>query len=62
MFVFMILPMKLDYIYDFGAPKLFAFPICKCYAFLNILLGYPLCLTTTHKIKYIINFGGIEHP
>ena len=34
----------------FGAPKLYAFPICKCYEFLNILLGYPLCLTTTDNI------------
>ena len=37
--------------YDFGAPKLYAFPICN-----------PYCLTTPQKIKYIINFGGIEHP
>ena len=38
-----------NFLVCFGAPKLYAFPICKCYAFLNILLGYPLCLTTTHK-------------
>jgi hypothetical protein len=44
-------PMQ-NFLVCFGAPKLYAFPICKCYAFLNILLGYPLCLTTTHK--YII--------
>ena len=42
-------PMQ-NFLVCFGAPKLYAFPICKCYAFLNILLGYPLCLTTTHKI------------
>ena len=41
-------PMQ-NFLVCFGAPKLYAFPICKCYAFLNILLGYPLCLTTTHK-------------
>ena len=41
-----------NFLIRFGAPKLYAFPVCKCYAFLNILLGYPLCLTTTHK--YII--------
>ena len=28
---------------------IYAFPICKCYAFLNVLLGHPLCLTTTHE-------------
>ena len=44
-------PMQ-NFLIRFGAPKLYAFPVCKCYAFLNILLGYPLCLTTTHK--YII--------
>ena len=41
-------PMQ-NFLVCFGAPKLYAFPICKCYAFLNILLGYPLCLTTTHN-------------
>ena len=45
-------PMQ-NFLVCFGAPKLYAFPICKCYAFLNILLGYPLCLTTTHKYIYI---------
>ena len=42
-------PMQ-NFLICFGAPKLYAFPICECYAFLNILLGYPLCLTTSHNI------------
>ena len=42
-------PMQ-NFLICFGAPKLYAFPICKCYEFLNILLGYPLCLTTTDNI------------
>ena len=36
--------------YPLWGPKLYAFPICKCYAFLNILLGYSLRLTTSHKL------------
>ena len=46
-------PMQ-NFLVCFGAPKLYAFPLCKCYAFLNILLGYPLCLTTTHKNRQIV--------
>ena len=42
-------PMQ-NFLICFGAPKLYAFPICKCYAFLNILLGYSLRLTTSHKL------------
>ena len=56
-------PMQ-NFLVCFGAPKLYAFPICKCYAFLNILLGYPLCLTTTHKCKtrYLERFDDGSSP
>ena len=43
-----------NFLICFGPLKLYAFPVCKCCALLNMLLGYPLCLTTHKSIQLSI--------